>query len=240
MKKKVFAVALAAALLAMAVGGSLAWFTDSDKATNTFTIGSIKIVQHEKEYNDSNELVNFTQNKVLMPIVNVENPAADPNYQDKIVTVENVGRNPAYVRTSIAIPKTLNGYLDLDLDTSNGWVYSFTSNTSVDGMEYVVYTFYYNAELASGAVSRELLKGVYLYAEVDVQKNESTGNLEFCKRNETNDGFDFSGFVVQDAEGAAYPVNVLVATQAVQAEGFADAEAALDAAFGESIPEFGA
>ncbi len=241
MKKKVFAVALAVALVAMVVGGSLAWFTDSDEATNTFTIGSIEIEQHEKEHDNQGNLVDFTQNKVLMPIVKMDNPASDPNYEEKIVTVENVGKNPAYVRTSIAIPQTLNGYLNLDVDTTNGWAHDFsTTNVNVGGMDYVVYTYYYTAPLNAGDTSTELLKGVYLYAEVDVQKNETTGDMEFCKWNDTTKTFDFSGFVVQDAEGTTYPVNVLVATQAVQSEGFADAQSALDSAFGENLPEFGA
>lgn len=44
MKKKLTAIFLCVALIAVAaVGASLAYFTDTDKATNTFTVGSVKI-----------------------------------------------------------------------------------------------------------------------------------------------------------------------------------------------------
>lgn len=44
MKKKITAIFLCVALLAIAiVGASLAYFTDTDAATNTFTVGNVKI-----------------------------------------------------------------------------------------------------------------------------------------------------------------------------------------------------
>ena len=51
MKKKVTALCLCVALLAVAVvGASLAYFTDTDKATNTFTVGNVKIDLIESRY----------------------------------------------------------------------------------------------------------------------------------------------------------------------------------------------
>ena len=44
MKKKLTAVALVVCMLAiMLVGASLAYFTDTDEATNTFTMGKVDI-----------------------------------------------------------------------------------------------------------------------------------------------------------------------------------------------------
>ena len=44
MKKKITAIFLCVALIAIAiVGASLAYFTDTDEATNTFTVGNVKI-----------------------------------------------------------------------------------------------------------------------------------------------------------------------------------------------------
>ena len=44
MKKKITAICLCVALLAIAiVGATLAYFTDNDSATNTFTVGNVKI-----------------------------------------------------------------------------------------------------------------------------------------------------------------------------------------------------
>lgn len=44
MKKKILALSLCVVMAAIAiVGGTLAYFTDTDKATNTFTVGNIDI-----------------------------------------------------------------------------------------------------------------------------------------------------------------------------------------------------
>ena len=50
MKKKITALCLCVALLAVAVvGASLAYFTDTDKADNTFNAGSVKIKLIEEQ-----------------------------------------------------------------------------------------------------------------------------------------------------------------------------------------------
>ena len=51
MKKKITALCLCVALLAVAVvGASLAYFTDTDKATNTFTVGNVSIELIESRF----------------------------------------------------------------------------------------------------------------------------------------------------------------------------------------------
>ena len=51
MKKKLTAVALVVCMLAiMLVGASLAYFTDTDEATNTFTMGKVDIDLTEPEW----------------------------------------------------------------------------------------------------------------------------------------------------------------------------------------------
>ena len=51
MKKKITAIFLCVALVAIAiVGASLAYFTDTDNATNTFTVGNVKIDLIESRY----------------------------------------------------------------------------------------------------------------------------------------------------------------------------------------------
>ncbi|MBR2047600.1 MAG: SipW-dependent-type signal peptide-containing protein [Oscillospiraceae bacterium] len=237
MKKKIMALALTVALLALVVGGSLAWFTDEDQATNTFTVGSIKIVQHETNEDGTD----FTQEQVMMPVVDMENPSADENYIYKIVTVENTGNNPAYIRTHIAVPTKLNNCLVLDIAGEN-WTWEFNSPyVDESGLEYTVYTFRYNDALASKAVTDALLNGVYLKANVDVKDNPDTesANLEFCIWNEETKAYEFTGFEIADAEGKLLTtIDILVATQAVQSEGFADAASALSATFQTTLPDF--
>lgn len=51
MKKKITAIALVVCLVAVAiVGGSLAYFTDEEEATNTFTVGNVDITLTEPEW----------------------------------------------------------------------------------------------------------------------------------------------------------------------------------------------
>lgn len=246
-KKRILTLSLVVALLAIVmIGSSLAWFTAEEEVTNVFTVGSVKIQQNEDQYvrdEDTGERTEetepFEDGKVLLPVVDEENPYNDVSYQDKIVTVTATGNNGAYVRTHIAVPMSLVGYLDLDLEENTPWKFDYsTTDVDVEGMKYVVYTYLYTQELAPGKTTETLLKGVYLYAPVDV-KQAQDGSWQFCKWNAETGAFDFSGFVVEDAEGNAQTVDVLVATQAVQSAGFPDAKTALDEAFnGETVPAF--
>lgn len=55
MKKKITAIFLCVALMAIAiVGASLAYFTDTKSATNTFTVGNVKIELLESQYHRVN------------------------------------------------------------------------------------------------------------------------------------------------------------------------------------------
>ena len=54
-KKKILVLALTIAMAAiLAVGGSLAYLTDTKSATNTFTIGNVKIQLLESQYHRVN------------------------------------------------------------------------------------------------------------------------------------------------------------------------------------------
>lgn len=117
-KKKIVTLALAAVLAVMAVAGaSLAYLTDSKSATNTFTVGNVKIELIEQQRGE-NDLEPFEQSKQLLPIVGSAQDEKDEygmptakNYVDKMVTVKNTGSEDAYIRTYFAIPSALDdGY----------------------------------------------------------------------------------------------------------------------------------
>ncbi|MDD5906328.1 MAG: SipW-dependent-type signal peptide-containing protein [Clostridiales bacterium] len=119
MKKKIVSLALAVCLIAIAAVGTLAYFTDKDAETNTFTAGGVKIDLIEQQVNEAGtELEAFEQNQVLMPIVGSAQGEKDDfgqpvaaNYIDKIVTIKNTGKSAAYVRAYFAIPAALDdGY----------------------------------------------------------------------------------------------------------------------------------
>lgn len=102
MKKKITALCLCVALLAIAVvGASLAYFTDTKSATNTFSVGNVKIDLIEQE-KTGDRLDNFEQNKTLVP-----GKSNDGNAVSKIVTVKNTGKNDAWVWVDLKIPAYL-------------------------------------------------------------------------------------------------------------------------------------
>ena len=106
--KKSTLITIVALVLAMVlgIGGTIAFLTDTDSDVNVMVLGSIKIDQHEQDRNGDD----FDQYQTMLPIVGGTSAKdengypANGNYIDKIVTVENTGKNDAYVRTFIAIP----------------------------------------------------------------------------------------------------------------------------------------
>lgn len=229
MKKKILTLALVVALVAIMVTGTLAYFTAEDEVTNTFTVGSVKIEIYENDKPTDEDTMTFGP---LTPIVNVADPSADESYMGKVVEVKNTGANSAYIRTHIAIPTELVGYLYLDLNTA-GWERQADSTATVDGVDYTVFTYDYTAAVASGEFTTELLKGVYLGSNVDLVE-DANGNLVFAIR--TNGEITVtSDFIAHTKTANGYTssvVNVLVASQAIQTQGFENgATAALNAGF---------
>ncbi|MDY2982457.1 MAG: SipW-dependent-type signal peptide-containing protein, partial [Eubacteriales bacterium] len=124
MKKRIVTIALVVALVAIAAVGTLAYFTDTDEATNTFAVGNVEIKlieqqrQADEEGNKTTNLENFEQDKKLYPIVGSAQGEKDAlgmptakNYVDKMVTIQNTGSEKAYIRAYFAIPSALDdGY----------------------------------------------------------------------------------------------------------------------------------
>ena len=101
MKKKILTICLIVALAATAIiGGTLAYFTDKDEATNTFAVGNVKIDLIEQQ-KGANGLEDFVPNKTLLP------GTSDKNAVSKIVTVKNTGANDAWVWVDLKIPAYL-------------------------------------------------------------------------------------------------------------------------------------
>ena len=90
-KKKTLSIALAASLAAVAVvGSSLAYFTDKDEKHNTLTIGNVDITLTEPKW-DAEEVEDLYPGEAV---------AKDP-------TVENTGKNPAFVRIKVEWPENV-------------------------------------------------------------------------------------------------------------------------------------
>lgn len=90
MKKKILSTCLVVALAATAlVGGTLAYFTDTDTKTNTFTMGNVDITLEE----------DFPEDELL---------PGENNALKKEVTVKNVGSEDAYMWIELWIPAELD------------------------------------------------------------------------------------------------------------------------------------
>lgn len=152
MKKKILSICLVCCLVAVAaIGGTLAYFTDTDNETNTFTVGKVTIDLIEQQRNDGGtDLEAFEQNKKLYPIVGSAQGDKDDfclpiakNYVDKVVTVKNTGSEDAYVRAYFAIPSALDdGYDTFNaglnvLHFNFGKYYKEGVETSTDGVEWI-------------------------------------------------------------------------------------------------------
>ena len=217
MKKTIISLCLVIALVATAIAGAtLAYFTDDDSARNVMNLGNVAIVQNEQEADGSD----FVQNKIMMPAVFTEeitgenilvdgkfNPAIK-NVIDKFVSVTNEGSRPAYVRTLIAFEGTYAEH---------------------DNLVYVNGSYKYLKD-ANGDVVEITLNGktfclAYKVYEDAIEAGETSGyslrQLFFAPHTVNEDMAQF---------GDTY--DILVISQAVQSEGFADAETALNTAFG--------
>lgn len=227
MKKKIFAVILCVAMLAIAVvSGTMAYFTDSKAVTNTMTVGSVKIEQIEQERDENGNLVDFTQDKPIVPSVGKIEWADEKldvngidckvfapsvkNVIDKIVTVKNVGKSAAYIRTIVVLEAPDYDAKDLihvNVNDDSGVVsYTEWAPVDIDGVQYVYSVFTYDSALAPNAISAPSLVQVFL--------DSATTNEDAAAYGETWD--------------------ILVLSQAVQADGFGSAAEALNEAFGEA------
>ena len=252
-KRKIVLLATSLCMIAiLAIGGTLAYFTDTDEATNTFTVGGVKIALHEQERDGKGGLQAFTQDKVLMPIVGSAQGDKDAlgqpvaaNYVDKIVTIENTGVSDAYVRAYFAIPSDLDdGYetfnaganiLHFNFGNKDGvstegvqwkWMHGNKWNyfeTTIGGVAYNVYFADYYQKLPAGATTEQFISGVYLDSHVDMK----------------NGAYIDTRFPNADLSILKGTVSCPVKAVAVQAEGFDTVDAAVTAAFGAQFNPFG-
>lgn len=258
MKKKLTLVVTCIVLVAaMVIGGTLAYFTDTKNATNTFTVGNVKINLIEQQRGE-NGLVPFEQNKKLYPIVGSAQGEKDAlgmptakNYVDKMVTIQNTGSEKAYIRAYFAIPSALDdGYetfnaglnvlhFNFGNKVENGvvtstegaeWIWThdgkwnYFETTLNDGIKYNVYYADYYQAVGAGATTEQLVQGVYLDKTFDIKDGKC---YAFDKEVTLDAGWDWS------------KVSCPVFAIACQAEGFDNAAAAMDAAFGAKYNPWG-
>ena len=247
MKKKITAIFLCVALVAIAiVGASLAYFTDKDEATNTFTMGNVKIDLQETFDSDT---------AVLRP------GSQTTNKIEKKVWIENTGTENAYVWYEWYIPSALdstdgstgtNNVLhvnsngnswdkyrenskfwkegqtkalpleqtwDHDPETELGLTVGpegFIRTETIDDIQYNVYLVLYHGVLAEGEKTTVAMNGAYLDSKVD-NAVDADGKVYYTINGKPID-YDFT-----------QKINIIVKAYGIQAAGFADVYAAYTA-----------
>lgn len=237
MKKKILTLSLVAALAVTAIGGTLAYFTDTDSEKNVFTVGNIKIDLHEENTSGEkdDEYQEWLEEQVLIPTTEskVENTI------DKIVTVENTGKNDAYLWAEIWVPSALDDGDDNSpsapgLGNSLHFNYnknvtetkaSYLGSKEIGGITYNGYVHFVTDDEAkeSGETTEALLNKVYMDAKV-TQCTETTH--ENC-------------LVLMDGEthykGETAVWDMVVYGIGIQADEFATIEEAITAYYAKDI-----
>ena len=217
-KKSILMAAIAVMLVAvLVVGGTLAYFTDTKSATNTFTVGDVKIKLDESNVNDPDgDRVTSNEYTGMLPGIQYK--------KDPVVT--NTGKNGAYVRAVVTIENGMNwmGLYNENVWTApqaeafkklicnkmgEGWSledYDYVTNAERGSTDFVA-VLKYDGVLAAGKATTAMFENIMLPA------NATTNDI-----------------TTRVAQNGVFHIDVVA--QAIQADGFTswnDAFAAFDA-----------
>lgn len=256
MKKRIVTIALVVALVAIAAVGTLAYFTDTDKATNTFAVGNVEIKLIEQQRGE-NGLVPFEQNKKLYPIVGSAQGEKDKygmptakNYVDKMVTIQNTGTEKAYIRAYFAIPSALDDGYETFNAGLNVLHFNFGNKvengvvTSTEGVEWIWTNgskWNYFETTIDGIKYNVYFADYYQAVDAGITTEQLIQGVYLDKSFDIKDGkcYAFGNEVTLDAGWDWSKVSCPVFAVACQAEGFDSAAAAMDAAFGAKYNPWG-
>ena len=212
-KNKALLLSLCAVLLvAASVLGTIAYLSDTEAVTNTFSVGSVTITLDEKDVdNDTNTADNVTVDGVIRDKAN--NYKLLPGHQytkDPIIHVASTSENCylfvivkneiAAIESDAAGDKTVAAQI-----VENGWN---EVGTTADGTLYV-----YGAVADPTAVAGGENKAVFTTFKIDGDKVVNVSEGETVPEGK----FDLSGYAGK---------TIIVTAYAVQVDGFEDAAAA--------------
>lgn len=233
MKKKLTAIALVVALLAVAViGGTLAYFTDTDNADNVFTTGKVDISLVENFDEENAKLLpgSQTKNAVQKEVsIKLEDGSEDsyvwyewliPSALDStdgstgtnnIIHVNSYGATwdkyrESYAGEDGALPreKTWDHDPENELGIAVGPQGYFRTEV-IDGVKYNVYVVLYHGKLSAGEETTKAMSQVYMDPKVD-----------------TNEDGDYIIDGVVIGHDFSKGVHIIVRAYGIQADGFAN------------------
>lgn len=242
-KKQIVALATCVATAAVAVvGGTLAYFTDTDDAINVFTTGKVDIKLVENFDGDNAKLLPGSENSVTKEVkITLEEGSEDawvwyewliPSALDStdgstgtnnVVHVNSLGRtwdtyreNQKYwadgQTEALPLEKTWDHDPDVELEGLVG-PQGFIGTETIDGIEYNKYVALYHGELTA-----ENNETTIAMSKVYMDKNVDTNDSGKYTINGTEINYDFSN-----------GLNIIVRAYGIQSAGLADVYAAYTA-----------
>ena len=194
MKKKITAIFLCVALVAIAiVGASLAYFTDTKTATNTFTMGDVKIKLDETNVNDptGDRTIVGNDYNVYPGAVVTKDPA-----------VHNTGKNAAWIRAKVEVkdwatnctkyPTNADGKMEMEKTLANLLTTGLGTGWSVVDVKPVgndvTFVLMYADKLAVGADTTAMFTKVNVPA--GLQNGQEFGTIKVTAEAIQTDSFD--------------------------------------------------
>ena len=189
MKKKTKIILCTASIIGViGVSGILAYLTDTDTASNKFTVGQVKIQLKEPIWeagtdSDNNGIPDYAEN--LVPNETIEK---DPQ-------VKNVGKNDAYVYLKVTVPAKKIITAQSDGTLANGGqatdtqLFTYTPNekwteitterksnvnSETSEIESYTYVYYYNEKLTPKSTTDTLFDTVKFANIIDGQVDSTT------------------------------------------------------------------
>jgi len=230
MKKKLTALALVIVMVAMLFTGlTMAYFTDTDEATNTFTVGNVKIKldEAEVEYDSATSKWNEKNPEVRTENgITYEGKAYPGAELPKDPTVHNEGDNGAWVRVKVNFDYAWMTFFMDNLEGRNrydsfeDYVQTYIGTTYGDGWSLesveeglpvgevsganncLIATFKYNEVLAPNTSTEPVFEKITIPAEFD---NE---DLAWLNNVDAGNGILEKGMMIT------------VIAEAIQADGF--------------------
>ncbi len=204
MKKKITAIFLCVALVAIAiVGASLAYFTDTKSATNTFTMGDVKIKLDETNVNGGDRTIIGNDYSVFPGAVVTKDPI-----------VHNIGKNAAYIRAKVEVkdwatnctkyPTNADGKKEMEktladlLTTGLGAGWSVVDVKPVGND--VTFVLKYDGVLAAGAETTAMFQQVKVPA--GLQNGQEFGTIKV-----TAEAIQTDSFATWEAAFTAFDAN---------------------------------
>ena len=219
-RKILLMAACAILLVCISVGATVAYLTSTDSVTNTFTVGNIQIKLDEAKTNADGTAVSpatrteeGNEYKLLPGHPYIKDPTvtvvkgSEESYVRMLVKVENIDKlKAAFPQASYSDYYTADGLFLLEKLCggwdSTIWMYnSYKAENTTDGKQNGIYEFRYKTTVTTTATADTKLPA--LFATITVP-----------------------GTVANDELANLAKVKIVVTAEAIQKDGFADANAA--------------